>query len=227
METMTTTALWWAVIFSGIYHGVNPGMGWPLAVSAALFERKKSAMIKASAMLATGHFLAMIVILLPFSMMYFLVNNEREIRLGAGVLVIAMGIYLLINRRHPKILARIHPAKLGLWSFLAATAHGAGLMLVPIYLGICGLLVLGESVSGTGHAAAQMLMSSNIVTAFLVAATHTFAMTFAGAAIALFVYNWFGLKFISKSWFNLDLIWAFSLIVVGAFGVYSAFLGHQ
>ncbi|MDP4060310.1 hypothetical protein RBLE17_00310 [Rhodobacteraceae bacterium LE17] len=227
METMTTTALWWAVIFSGIYHGVNPGMGWPLAVSAALFERKKSAMIKASAMLATGHFLAMIVILLPFSMMYFLVNNEREIRLGAGVLVIAMGIYLLINRRHPKILARIHPAKLGLWSFLAATAHGAGLMLVPIYLGICGLLVLGESVSGTGHAAAQVLMSSNIVTAFLVAATHTFAMTFAGAAIALFVYNWFGLKFISKSWFNLDLIWAFSLIIVGAFGVYSAFLGHQ
>jgi len=224
---MTTTALWWAVIFSGIYHGVNPGMGWPLAVSAALFERKKSAMIKASAMLATGHFLAMIVILLPFSMMYFLVNNEREIRLGAGVLVIAMGIYLLINRRHPKILARIHPAKLGLWSFLAATAHGAGLMLVPIYLGICGLLVLGESVSGTGHAAAQVLMSSNIVTAFLVAATHTFAMTFAGAAIALFVYNWFGLKFISKSWFNLDLIWAFSLIVVCAFGVYSAFLGHQ
>jgi hypothetical protein len=202
-------------------------MGWPLAVSAALFERKKSAMIKASAMLATGHFLAMIVILLPFSMMYFLVNNEREIRLGAGVLVIAMGIYLLINRRHPKILARIHPAKLGLWSFLAATAHGAGLMLVPIYLGICGLLVLGESVSGTGHAAAQVLMSSNIVTAFLVAATHTFAMTFAGAAIALFVYNWFGLKFISKSWFNLDLIWAFSLIIVGAFGVYSAFLGHQ
>lgn len=227
METMTTTALWWAVIFSGIYHGVNPGMGWPLAVSAALFERKKSAMIKASAMLATGHFLAMIVILLPFSMMYFLVNNEREIRMGAGVLVIAMGIYLLINRRHPKILARIHPAKLGLWSFLAATAHGAGLMLVPIYLGICGLLVLGESVSGTGHAAAQVLMSSNIVTAFLVAATHTFAMTFAGAAIALFVYNWFGLKFISKSWFNLDLIWAFSLIIVGAFGVYSAFLGHQ
>ena len=227
METMTTTALWWAVIFSGIYHGVNPGMGWPLAVSAALFERKKSAMIKASAMLATGHFLAMIIILLPFSMMYFFVNNEREIRMGAGALVIAMGIYLLINRRHPKILARIHPAKLGLWSFLAATAHGAGLMLVPIYLGICGLLVLGESVSGTGHAAAQVLMSSNIVTAFLVAATHTFAMTFAGAAIALFVYNWFGLKFISKSWFNLDLIWAFSLIIVGAFGVYSAFLGHQ
>ncbi len=227
MDDMTLTALWWAVIFSGVYHGVNPGMGWPLAVSAALFERKKSAMVKALAMLAIGHFIAMIVILLPFSMMVFLINNEHKIRIGAGVLVIAMGIYLLINRRHPKILARVHPAKLGLWSFLAATAHGAGLMLVPIYLGICGLLVPGDSVTGTGHAAAQALMGNNVVTAFLVAATHTFAMTFAGAAIAIFVYAWFGLKFISKSWFNLDLVWALSLIIVGAFGIYSAFGGQH
>ncbi len=227
MEMTQLAALWWAVIFSGVYHGINPGMGWPLAVSAALFERKKIAMIKASAVLATGHFLAMIFVLFPFSMMYFLVNNEREIRIGAGVLVIATGVYLLINRRHPKILSRVHPAKLGLWSFLAATAHGAGLMLLPIYLGICGLLVSSDSVSETGHAAAQALMSENVMTAFLVAAIHTFAMTFAGATIAIFVYTWFGLKFISKSWFNLDLIWALSLITVGAFGVYSAFLGHQ
>ncbi|MEP5090906.1 MAG: hypothetical protein ABJR23_15885, partial [Paracoccaceae bacterium] len=125
MDDMAMAALWWAVIFSGVYHGVNPGMGWPLAVSAALFERKNSAMVKALAMLAVGHFLAMIVILLPFSLLYFLLNFEREIRIGAGALVIAMGIYLLINQRHPRILARIHPAKLGLWSFLAATAHGA------------------------------------------------------------------------------------------------------
>lgn len=226
MDDMTLTALWWAVIFSGIYHGVNPGMGWPLAVSAALFERKKSAMARALAMLAAGHFLAMIVILLPFSMMFFLVEREREIRIGAGALVIAMGVYLLINQRHPRILSRVHPAKLGLWSFLAATAHGAGLMLVPIYLGICGLLQPGESVSETGHAAAQALMSNNIVTAFAVAATHTFAMTFAGAVIALFVYLWFGLTFISKSWFNLDIVWALSLVVVGAFGIYSALAGH-
>ncbi len=223
MEDLTLTALWWAVIFSGIYHGVNPGMGWPLAVSAALLERKKSAMVKALAMLATGHFLAMIVILLPFSMMVFLLDYEREIRIGAGAVVIAMGIYLLINRRHPKFLVRVHPAKLGLWSFLAATAHGAGLMLVPIYLGICGILDAGESVSEAGHAAAQRLMDSNVMTALLVAATHTFSMTFAGALIALFVYVWFGLKFISKSWFNLDLVWALSLVIVGSFGIYSAF----
>ena len=100
-------------------------------------------------------------------------------------------------------------------------------MLVPIYLGICGLLVPGESVSGTGHAAAQALMSNNVVTAFLVAATHTFAMTFRGCCDCVFVYAWFGLKFISKSWFNLDLVWALSLILVGAFGIYSAFVGHR
>lgn len=165
MEEMTLTALWWAVIFSGLYHGINPGMGWPLAVSAALMERKASAMSKALAMLALGHFLAMIVILLPFSMLIFLVERETEIRIGAGFLVIAMGIYLLLNQRHPRFLARVHPAKLGLWSFLAAMAHGAGLMLVPIYLGICGLLEPG-GVSATGHAAAQELMQSDIVTAF-------------------------------------------------------------
>jgi len=225
MDDMTLTALWWAVIFSGFYHGINPGMGWPLAVSAALMDRKKSAMPKALAMLAVGHFLAMIVILLPFSMMLFLISNERKIRIVAGVVVIGMGIYLLINRRHPKILARVHPARLGLWSFLAATAHGAGLMLVPIYLGICGYLEPGTIVD-TGHAAAQGLMRGNAGMAFLVAATHTLAMTVIGAVIAVFVYFWFGLKFISRSWFNLDLVWAFSLVLVGAFGIYSAYSGH-
>ncbi|MEO0343612.1 MAG: hypothetical protein AAF198_09255 [Pseudomonadota bacterium] len=223
---MSLTALWWAVILSGIYHGINPGMGWPLAVSAALMERKKSAIPKALAMLAFGHFLAMIVILLPFSMITFLVARETELRIGAGFLVIAMGVYLLINRKHPKILARVHPTKLALWSFLAATAHGAGLMLVPIYLGICGLLEPG-GISGTGHAAAQSLMSNDIISAFLVAAAHTVAMTFAGAIIALFVYFWFGLQFISRSWFNLDIVWALSLVLVGTFGIFSAYIGHH
>jgi hypothetical protein len=165
----------------------------------------------------------MIVILLPFSMLLFLINYAREIRIGAGVLVVAMGIYLLIATRHPRMLARIHPAKLGLWSFLAATAHGAGLMLVPIYLGICGLVESGNVVDGE-HAAAQTLMTGNISMALLVAATHTFAMTAIGTAIAIIVYFWFGLKFISKSWFNLDRVWASSLVLVGAISIYFAYI---
>lgn len=215
------TALWGAVIFSGLYHGINPGMGWPLAVSAALMERNVKALPKALVMLAFGHFMAMIAILLPFSMMIALIEWETELRIGAGLIVIAMGIYLLINRRHPKFLARVHPARLALWSFLAAMAHGAGLMLVPIYLGICAI-----APDDTGHLAAQSLMSNNVSTAFLVAAVHTFSMTIAGGIIAAVIYFWLGLKFLSRTWFNLDVAWALSLIVVGVFGGLSAFYGH-
>jgi len=214
-------ALWGAVIFSGIYHGINPGMGWPLAVSAALMERNTRAMPRALAMLALGHFLAMIGILLPFSLMVILVEHETEIRVGAGILVIAMGVYLLINRRHPKFLARVHPARLALWSFLAAMAHGAGLMLVPIYLGLCAV-----GADETGHLAAQSLMGNNIITAFSVAAVHTLSMTLAGGLIAVIIYLWLGLKFLSRTWFNLDVVWALSLILVGAFGIYSAIYSH-
>lgn len=220
-DATSMTALWWAVIFSGLYHGVNPGMGWPLAVSAALMERKHTALPRALGLLALGHFLAMMGILLPFSLMFFLVEWEIEIRVGAGMMVIAMGVYLLINRRHPKILARVHPARLALWSFLAATAHGAGLMLVPIYLGICAI-----ADNDTGHLAAQSLMSGNVITAFTVAAVHTLTMTFAGGVVAVVIYAWLGLKFLSHTWFNLDLVWAISLIIVGLFGVYTALFGH-
>jgi len=216
----TVAALWWAVIISGLYHGLNPGMGWPLAVSAALMEQKKSALPRALALLALGHFLAMLAILLPFSLMLFLVEWETNIRIVAGGLVIAMGLYLLKNRRHPKILARIHPARLALWSFLAANAHGAGLMLVPLFLGICAVD------ADLGHTAAKTLMQGNIPTAFAVAAAHTLAMTIAGGVIALIIYLWLGLRFLSKTWLNLDLVWAISLILVGAFGIASALNGH-
>ncbi|MCI5111968.1 MAG: hypothetical protein MRY75_15565 [Marivita sp.] len=220
-DPSTVTALWGAVILSGIYHGINPGMGWPLAVSAALMEGRPRAMGRALVALAVGHFLAMTAILFPFSVMTALVTWETQIRIGAGALVIAMGIYLLINRRHPRFLARVHPARLALWSFLAAMAHGAGLMLVPIYLGICGI-----DVGGDGHAAAGALMTQNIATAFLVALVHTGAMTLAGAVLAVVIYLWLGIKFLSRTWFNLDIVWALSLVVVGGFGIASALYGH-
>ncbi len=221
MEDLSVAALWWAVIASGLYHGLNPGMGWPLAVSAALMERKTSALPKALGLLAFGHFLSMLAILLPFSLMIVLVEYESEIRIGAGVIVVAMGVYLLINRRHPRFLARVHPARLALWSFLAALAHGAGLMLVPIYLGICAI-----APDDTGHLAAEALMRSDLGIAVTVAALHTLAMTLAGAVIAVFIYLWLGLKFLSKTWFNLDLVWALSLVLVGLFGIWSATFGH-
>jgi hypothetical protein len=114
----------------------------------------------------------------------------------------------------------VRPARLALWSFLAAMAHGAGLMLVPIFLGICA--VRPEE---TGHAAAQTLMGGNVGTALAVAAVHTASMVLAGGVIASVIYVWLGLKFLSKTWFNLDLVWALSLVLVGGFGVFSAVWG--
>ena len=207
----TTTALWWAVVGSGVYHGLNPGMGWPLAVSAALMDRSQGALFKAIGALAAGHLLAMTAILFPFTALLFLAGWQREIQIGAASLVIALGVYLLFNPRHPRFLARVPPSRLALWSFLAAIAHGAGLMLVPIYLGICR-----AARTDAGHEAAADLMTGNAGVAVVVAIVHTGAMTLAGGLLAHAVYHWLGLRFLSRSWFNLNTIWAMSLILVGA-----------
>jgi len=191
-------------------------MGWPLAVSAALMERRRWALVSALFALAAGHFLAMTAILLPFSMMTVLVEWQREIRIGAGLIVVALGLYLMINRRHPRFLARIPPSRLTLWSFLVAMAHGAGLMLVPIYLGLCAAPELDA-----GRQAATVLMQGNVVTALYVASVHTLAMSLAGGVIAAAVYFWLGLRFLSQSWFNLDLVWASSLVLVGGISLWS------
>nr|WP_255733453.1 hypothetical protein [Ruegeria sp. Ofav3-42] len=186
-------------------------MGWPLAVSAALMDKNHNSLFKALLALATGHLLAMAAILFPFTALLFLAEWQREIQIGAACLVIGLGLYLVFNRRHPRFLARVPPSRLALWSFLAATAHGAGLMLVPIYLGICRTIA-----SDSSHAAASDLMAGNAKIAIAVALTHTLAMTVSGAVLAFGVYHWLGLRFLSKSWFNLDTVWALSLILVGA-----------
>nr|WP_290428745.1 hypothetical protein [Defluviimonas salinarum] len=191
-------------------------MGWPLAVSAALMDRSRGSLYNALLALAAGHMLAMAAILFPFAALLFLAEWQREIQVGAACLVIGLGVYLLFNRRHPRFLARVPPSRLALWSFLAAMAHGAGLMLVPIYLGICGTLE-----ADAGHVAASDLMAGNAGVAVIVAVVHTLAMAFSGGVLAVGTYHWLGLRFLAKSWFNLDLVWALSLIVVGAISLFA------
>ncbi len=216
MELTGAAGLWLAVVLSGLYHGLNPGMGWPLAVSSALFERRRSALWPALGALSLGHFAAMLGILLPFSMMAILIDYQREIRIGAGLIVIGMGLYLVITRRHPRFLARIPPHKLTLWSFLVALAHGAALMLVPIYLGLCAIEELDA-----GHRAASALMATTAL-ALGVAVLHTAAMIGSGGALAYAVHRWFGLQFLKKGWFDLETVWAVSLIGVGVLGLWTA-----
>lgn len=202
--------LWLALVASGLYHGVNPGMGWPLAVSAGLMDKSPRALFRALWALAAGHLLATLLVLLPFAFLLVLAEWQRPIQLGASVLVIGFGVYRLVERRHPRVLARIPPTQLALWSFAVAIAHGAALMLVPIYLGLCQAFELD-----TSHEAAGALIKASLGMAALVSLVHVTAMVSAGACLAWLVYRHLGLKFVSRSWFNLDVIWATSLILVG------------
>jgi hypothetical protein len=207
----TPIGLWLAVVASGLYHGANPAMGWPLAVSAGLMERSSRAVLAALGYLAAGHMLAMLVAMVPFALLAALFAWQREVQIGAGVLVVGFGAFQLVRRRHPRVLARIRPARLGLWSFAIAIAHGAGLMLVPIYLGLCR-----PYDEDRGHEAAGALINANLGMALVVSAVHAAAMIAVGGLLAWLVYRHLGLRFVSRSWFNLDAVWAASLILVGA-----------
>jgi hypothetical protein len=186
-------------------------MGWPLALSAGLMEKSPRALAAALGPLSIGHLLAILLVILPFSLLMALAEWQRAIRIAASLLVIGFGVFRFVNRRHPRMLARIRPTQLGLWSFAVAIAHGAGLMLVPIYLGLCRAADLDA-----GHAAAGALINANLGMAVLVSTVHSIAMIAAGGSIAWLVYRYFGLKFVSQSWFNLDVVWALSLVLIGA-----------
>src|SRR6266403_3700181 len=142
-------------------------MGWPLAVSAGLFERSSRALLAALWPLTVGHLLAMFVVILPFALLVALVEWQQQIQIGASLLVVGFGIFRFVNRRHPRVLARIRPTQFALWSFTVATAHGAGLMLVPIYLGLCRAADLDK-----GHQAAGALINANLGMAVLVSVVH-------------------------------------------------------
>jgi hypothetical protein len=207
----TPISLWLAVAASGFYHGINPAMGWPLAVAAGMMEKRWPALLGALGYLAAGHLLAMLVVIVPFALLVVLVAWQRHIQIGASLLVIGFGVFLLLRPRHPRLLARIRPTQIALWSFAIAIAHGAGLMLVPIYLGLCR-----SSDIDSGHAAAGYLINASLAMALAVGLVHSAAMVVSGGVLAGLVYRYLGLQFLSRAWLNLDAIWATSLVMVGA-----------
>jgi hypothetical protein len=185
-------------------------------------ERSSRVLLAALGALAVGHLLAMLVVMLPFALLAALVEWQRQIQIGASLLVIAFGIFLLIRARHPRALVRIRPTQLALWSFAVAIAHGAGFMLVPIYLGLCRSANLDSSRDVAGA-----LINGNVGIAVLVSLVHGAAMIAAGGVLAWLVYRYLGLKFVSRSWFNLDAAWAFSLALVGAISLAFSISGQH
>jgi hypothetical protein len=216
---LNTTALWLTVAGLGLYHGVNPAMGWPLAVANGMAARRSSSVFATLLPLGGGHFMAIAVALLPFAWLSWYAEWSRAIRIGAGVAVLAYGAFKLIKRRHPRLLARIPPTRLAWWSFLMATAHGAGLMLVPFMLGLCA-----APSPETGHGVVMAdvmvyLARANLGTAVLVAAVHALVSILAGIGMAWAVYRYLGLRFLQRAWLDLDAVWGASLVIAGALGV--------
>lgn len=217
-----TAALWLTIVGIGLYHGLNPAMGWPLAVGNGLTERRASAVFRTALPLGAGHFAAMAVVLLPFAAASWYADRSGAIRLGAGLLVLAFGLYRLVQRRHPRALARIPPTRLAWWSFLMATAHGAGLMLLPFMLRLCAPEPAEGGMAEAHASMMDLLARSSLATAVAVAIVHTLAMMLAGLAMAWAVYRWLGLQFLRRAWFNLDTAWAASLVLAGGAGVWMA-----
>lgn len=214
---MTSVPLWAAVVGLGAFHGANPSMGWLFAVSNGMVERRDRAVFAALPPIALGHLLAMAVVLLPLAVVTALAAHFNLVRLTAGAIVVAFGVYRLIVRRHPRALVRIGSAHLTLWSFVMATAHGAALMLVPVYF---GMVAMSADAMNAGGAHAQAMaaignVGNGLAAASAVAIVHTAAMLVVAGAIAWIFYRFIGLALLTRIWFNVDLLWAIALIAAG------------
>jgi hypothetical protein len=201
---------WLAVAALGAYHGIDPSMGWLFAVALGLQERSRARVIWSLFPIAAGHLISIgvVVALIAGLRAYVALAVLRPV--GAGALI-AFGLFRLIwPRAHPRWVAmRVNAAELGLWSFLMATAHGAGLMLFPI------LMDMTPAVAAHAHHMPSLAHGNPIVQASAVVILHTSALLVVMGAIAVVIYDWVGLAILRSAWINLDTIWAGALIAAG------------
>jgi len=197
-------------------------MGWLFAVSNGMFERRARAVFAALVPIGVGHLLAMAVVLLPVAVVSALATRSTIVRVVAGAVIIVFGVYRLVVRRHPRVLARIGARHLVLWSFVMATAHGAALMLVPVYFGVTSMShgpTSGDMSGRAGAHAATMAavghIGEGLTAAAAVAIVHTFAMLIVAGIIAWIFYRFVGLALLRRVWFNMDIVWATALIAAG------------
>jgi hypothetical protein len=198
---------WIALALLGAWHGLNPGMGWLFAVSRGLQEQRGGAVAAALPPIALGHALA-IGLALAVLAVGEASMSPVELRWVTAAIVVGFGVLRLVKHRHPRWVGmRVGFGGLLLWSFLMATAHGAGLMLVPLF-------IVGAK-DASCHAQAGLSLTGPL--GYLGAtAVHTFAMLLVTGTVALVVYYKVGLTLLRRAWFNLDWVWALALIVSGA-----------
>jgi hypothetical protein len=207
--THNTIWPWVAIVLLGVYHGLNPGMGWLFAVALGMQERTRTALYSALIPLAIGHLLSVGIVVVAGALLNQLLPMNYVKWIVAAALI-GFGFFRLIRSRHPRWVGmRVGFLDLSAWSFLMASAHGSGFMLLPVLL----------TMPGARHSHAQHLvhlMPAGTSAEYAEAvAIHTLAYFATTAAVGVVVYEKFGLALLRSAWVNLDLIWSLALILTG------------
>lgn len=211
---------WLALILLGAYHGLNPAMGWLFAVALGLQEGRREAVLKAFWPIALGHAAAVTLAAAVVLAAQVVVPLDLLKYVGAGALIV-FGLYKLIRHKHPRWVGmRVGFKDLTAWSFIMASAHGAGLMLVPVLLELSETMHeirhgAHEAHEHWGHSVHLTLANPAALADLAAVAVHTLAMFAVMAAVALVVYDRLGLMILKRTWFNVDLLWAGALVVAG------------
>lgn len=194
----------------GAFHGINPAMGWLFAVALGLQRHTRAAVLSSLLPIAAGHALAIAAIVGVFSAMRVFVDLDA-LRIACALLLFAVAIALLVGRHFTRIGMQVRFHHLLLWSFVMATGHGAGLMLIPV------LLHLPPGTSDHAHLHSTWLgeTAPSLPLAVAAVGVHTIAMLATAGIIAVAVYEWVGLAFLRRGWVNFDWLWSAALIAAG------------
>jgi hypothetical protein len=202
---------WVVLALLGAYHGLNPAMGWLFALALGLQEKRRSAVFAALFPIALGHAAAVAVAILVLAVAQRLVPIPA-LKWSIAGFTFALGVYRLFRASHPRGMGmRVNRRELFGWSFLMASAHGAGLMLVPVLIGgpRLGMHHIMPSVAGS-----DLPLRLRVVV--LSTAVHTGSMLIVAGLLAIVffeIYERVGLKLLRHAWFNFDLVWAFGLLI--------------
>ena len=194
----------WLVLFLlGAYHGINPAMGWLFAVALGLQKKSGRAVWESLLPIATGHVIAIAAVILV-AVLAGTVLPVHVLRIVVVVILIGFGVYRMVSKGHTRFGGmQVGFCDLTIWSFLMACAHGAGLMLLPV--------LLGMSAMGAGHEA-HLAAFPSVKTQLFAVAIHTFGYLLLTGTIAWVVFTKLGVSILRKAWLNLDFVWAVALI---------------
>ncbi len=204
---------WLAIALLGAYHGIDPSMGWLFAVALGLQERRRSKVVAALLPIAVGHLISIAAVVALIIWARGVAASGLLRAAGAGALFL-FGVFKFVKpRAHPRWVAmKVNSRELATWSFLMATAHGAGLMLFPILMGMSAPhpgMMHSYMPSPLTRSAASLAQGTAIVV------LHTAAMLLVMGSVAILVYDRLGLAVLRSAWVNLDALWAGALVAAG------------